>query len=104
MVNFNYSYLIPRVYYPRFTFPELSDFVYTFPIRVEQSDRPVCYFTLGRYLGTTKYNIFSNFTNPSDATRISSYNYLIKDAASGKIYDNSLKNQKQEIIYTFPEK
>ena len=103
MVNFNYSYLIPRVYYPRFTFPELSDFVYAFPIRVEQSDRPVCYFTMGRYLWTTKYNIFSNFTNPSDATRISSYNYLIKDAASGKIYD-SQKNQKQEIIYTFPEK
>jgi hypothetical protein len=39
---FDYSYKIPQVYYPSVKFPDLSDFLYTFPVRVEQSDRPVC--------------------------------------------------------------
>lgn len=101
-VNFNYSYLVPKVYYPSYKFPDLSDFIYTFPVRVEQSDRPVCYIKLSKYEWTTKFNIFSDFIDPADATKISSYNYTIKNVWSKKVY-KTLKNQPQEIIFQFPE-
>ena len=102
-VNFDYYYRIPQVYYPSYKFPDLSDFIYSFPVRVEQSDRPVCYITLEKYTWTTKYNIFSNFIDPSDATKISSYNYTIKNESTRKAYQ-TLKNKWQELIYQFPEK
>jgi hypothetical protein len=44
--NFDYTYLVAKVYYPSFKFPDLSDFIYTFPVRVDQSDIPICYIKL----------------------------------------------------------
>jgi hypothetical protein len=40
--------------------------------------------------------------DPSDATKISSYNYTIKNASNKKTYQ-TLKGLSQEIIYQFPE-
>ena len=41
--NFDYSYKMPQVYYVTYKFPEIKDNVrYRFPVRVEQSDVPVC--------------------------------------------------------------
>jgi hypothetical protein len=48
-VNFYFSYYVPKVYYPSYKFPDLGDFIYTFPVRVEQSDRPVCKIELSPY-------------------------------------------------------
>jgi hypothetical protein len=49
-VNFDYSYKMPKVYYVTYKFPEIMDDVwYRFPVRVEQSDRPVCGVEVERF-------------------------------------------------------
>ena len=102
-VNFDYSYNIPKIYYVTYKFPELSDdTLYRFPVRVEPSDIPVCIVEAENFSWTTKYHIMSDFIDPSDATKISSYNYTIRNAWTKKTYDVR-KNESQEINYEFPE-
>ena len=101
-VNFDYSYPIPQVYYPSYKFPDLNNFIYTFPVRVTPSDIPVCQIKTENFPWTTKYNIFSDFIEHADAAKISSYNYTIRNAWTKKIQE-IMKDQPQEINYTFPE-
>ena len=102
-VNFDYSYNVPKIYYITYKFPELSDDTwYRFPVRVEQSNIPVCIVKAENFSWTTKYHIMSDFIDPSDATKISSYNYTIRNAWTNKTYDIR-KNESQEINYQFPE-
>ena len=100
--KFDYSYSIPQVYYPSFKFPDLHDFVYSFPVRVTPSDIPVCQIKVENFKWTTKYNIFSDFIDPADAAKISSYNYTIRNMWTKKTHE-IMKDQPQEINYTFPE-
>ena len=100
---FDYSYKIPQVYYPSVKFPDLSDFLYTFPVRVEQSDRPVCEIFVENFPWTTKYQITTDFIDASSAATISSYNYTIQDRQAKKSLE-VLKDYPQEFTYTFPEK
>lgn len=102
-VSFDFSYKIPQVYYPSVKFPDLSDFVYTFPVRVEQSDRPICSLNLENFPWTTKYLISTEFLDPSDASKISLYKYTIKNRTTNKVHE-ILNNQAQEFNYTFPER
>lgn len=102
-ITFDYSYRIPQVYHTYFKFPDLSDFVYTFPVRVIPSDLPVCWINVENFPWTSKYNISTEFVDPADAAKISSYQYTIKDKSSNKVYE-IFKDQSQEFNYTFPEK
>lgn len=102
-VKFDYIYNIPQIYYVSFKFPELSDSTrYRFPVRVEPSDLPVCVVSLENFPWTTKYRIFSDFIDPADAAKISSYKYTIIKASSNEVLE-FLKDKPQEINYTFPE-
>ena len=102
-VTFDYSYNIPKIYYVTYKFPELSDNTrYRFPVRVEPSDVPVCIITAENFKWTTKYHITSDFIDPSDATKIDSYNYTIRNVKSRSDHE-IMKDQPQEINYTFPE-
>ena len=101
-VTFDYSYAIPQVYHPTFKFPDLYDFIYTFPVRVTPSDVPVCQIKVENFKWTKKYNIFSDFVDPADAAKISSYNYTIRNIKSTNPHE-IMKDQPQEINYTFPE-
>ncbi len=101
--NFDYSYNIPKIYYVSYKFPELSDDTrYRFPVRVEPSDIPVCIVKTENFPWTTKYHIMSDFIDPADATKISSYNYTIRNVWGKKTHDIK-KNESQEINYEFPE-
>ena len=101
--NFDYSYNIPKIYYVSYKFPELSDDTwYRFPVRVEPSDIPVCLVKVENFPWTTKYHIMSDFIDPADATKISSYNYTIRNVWGKKTHDIK-KNESQEINYEFPE-
>ena len=103
-VNFDYSYKLPKVYYVTFKFPDIADDVwYSFPVRVEQSDRPICEINVKRFPGTTKFQISTDFIDSSSAATISTYNYKIQNRSTKKILEE-LKNQNKEINYTFPEK
>jgi hypothetical protein len=47
---FDYSYRMPQVYYITYKFSEIyEDLWYRFPVRVEQSDKPVCWVEAERY-------------------------------------------------------
>ena len=103
-VNFDYSYKMPKVYYISFKFPEILDDVwYRFPVRVEQSDRPVCEVNVERFPWTNKFQITTDFVDESSAATISSYNYTIQNRATRKVLAE-LKNQNQKIVYDFPDK
>ena len=103
-VVFDYSYRVPQVYYPSVKFSDLGDwdFIYSFPVRVEQNELPICWIELTGYQWTTVYQISTQFLNPADSTKISSYQYTIKNAWTKKAYQ-VLKNSSQEVNYTFPE-
>ena len=103
-VNFDYSYKVPKVYYVTYKFPGLSDDVwYRFPVRVEQSDRPVCGIEVERFVWTKKYQIVTDFIDASSAATIASYNYTIWNRTTNKAQD-ILRNESQSIVYEFPEK
>ena len=103
-VNFDYSYKMPKVYYVSFKFPEILDDVwYRFPVRVEQSDRPVCEVNVERFPWTNKFQITTEFMDESSAATISSYNYTMQNRATKKVL-TELRNQNQKIVYEFPEK
>ena len=102
--NFDYSYKMPKIYYVTFKFPEIMDDVwYRFPVRVEQSDRPVCGVEVERFPWTNKFQITTEFVDESSAATISSYNYTVQNRATRKVL-TELKNQNQKITYEFPEK
>ena len=109
--TFDYSYRIPKVYYPSVKFPDLASkypsledfqFIYTFPVRITPSDIPVCYFDFSRVEWTTRYQISTKFTDPSDAAKISSYKYTIRNAWTKSVHE-VIADAPQDIDYTFPE-
>ena len=103
-VSFDYSYKIPQVYYVTYKFPGLSDDTfYRFPVRVEQSDRPVCGIEVERFIWTKKYQISTDFIDASSAATIASYNYTIWNKNTNKAQEE-LRNESQSIVYEFPEK
>ena len=102
-VSFDYSYKIPKVYYITYKIPLLSDDTwYRFPVRVEQSDKPVCGINVENFPWTTKYQISTDFVDASSAATISSYRYTIQNAKTREILE-ILDNYPQEFAYTFPE-
>jgi hypothetical protein len=102
--TFDYSYKIPKVYYVTYKFPWLSDDTwYRFPVRVLQSDLPVCEVKLTKFTWSTRYQILTDFVDASSVSTISSYNYTIRDVSSKKVLEE-LRDYSQEFNYTFPEK
>ena len=100
--SFNYSYKIPKVYYVTYKFPWLSDDTwYRFPVRVYQSDTPVCEVNVARFPWTTKYQITADFVDASSVATISSYNYSLRNVNSKWVLAE-FKNHFKEFTYTFP--
>lgn len=102
-VSFDYNYRVPRVYYPRITFDDLWEFVYSFPVRVEQSEIPVCRVELENIPSTSKYTIRTEFADVSSASIIDRYNYRIINSSTNKEIER-LNDDSQERVYEFPEK
>ncbi|MDR2190726.1 MAG: hypothetical protein LBP53_06175 [Candidatus Peribacteria bacterium] len=100
MVRFDYTYKLPKVYYPTVKFPDISDFVYSFPLRVEQSDVPICEIILLNF-EKTKYKIQTNFLAGS-VSSVANYSYSIIDTATNTTIA-TLKEKSRDIDYTFPE-
>ena len=101
--SFDVYYNRPQVYHPTIKFPDLSDFIYTFPVRVEQSTNPICELKLERFPWTTKYKIVPEFIDGTSASTISLYRYTIINAVTNKniaVFDDT----NGELNYTFPEK
>ena len=105
IVNFDYSYKVPQVYYVGYKFPEIyDDLWYRFPVRVEPSDVPVCEVNLAKFPWTSgKFQISTNFIDGTLPSTISSYKYTMINRSTNQILEEK-KNENQKISYEFPDK
>ena len=99
-VSFTYVYKEAKVYHVWIRFPTLNKYLYSFPVRVEQSDVPICEVILNP-IKSTEYNIKTNFLDSS--IWITDYQFDIFDSEKWKVID-SIKNKKWYIDYTLPSK
>jgi len=97
-VLFTYTYKKAQVYNVNFRIPGLNDMVYTFPIRIEQSDVPICEIN-SILLKWTNYAIQTNFIEKN--AEITDYIYSIIDVTNNKTID-TLQGQWSSIKYQFP--
>ena len=102
--NFDYLYKMPQVYYVTYKFPEIKDDVrYRFPVRVEQSDVPICEVNIDRFPWSNKFQIVTNFIDGTSSSTISSYKYTIRNRATNQVL-KEIKEEGQKVVYEFPDK
>ncbi len=98
LTTYTHLYTWAKLYSVNIRFPWLNDYLYTFPVRVEQSDVPVAQINYTA-ISETEYNISAEFfgTNPD----ISEYIFNIIDKKTNKQID-SITAQATSINYVFP--
>jgi len=93
--SFTTSYKEAKLYTVAVRFPEVNDYVYSFPLRVEQSDVPVCE-VISKALSTSNYQFDVNFLTKWN---IEEYQYEI--VSDGKtIY--TTKSKQAVLQYELP--
>ena len=105
-VKFDYSFKVPQVYHSYFKFPDISDFLYSFPVRIVPSDLPVCGVNVEKvenFEWESRYKISTEFVDEADAAKISSYQYTIRNVSTNRVHE-ILKDKPKEFNYTFPDK
>ena len=80
-------------------FPTLNNYIYTFPIRVEQSDVPVCEIIVTKGEGKD-YNITTNFFDKT--VKITNYQFDILDRNNEDRSVYTIKNNNGIFTYQFP--
>ena len=95
----SYLYDIPKVYTVAVRFPELDEYIYSFPLRVEQSDVPVCRVNI-RMMQGTQYQFQVEFVDR--VVPISSYGFSILDVSAGNTVITKLTESVNTSSYTFP--
>lgn len=78
-------------------FPGLNDYIYTFPLRVEPSDVPVCLVGFKALKGT-QYELSGTFL---DKAKIDEYGFSIIDTQDDKVIER-VKSNTDTLNYTFP--
>ena len=96
---FTYVYKKAWLYSVTVRFPELNNALYTFPLRVEQSDVPVCEIS-SSLAEWTKYNFSTNFLESTSS--ITDYQFSIIDTANRKKPLQIIKSKNGQLSYTFP--
>jgi len=96
-----FVYKEAKVYMINVRFPSLNNYLYTFPIRVEQSDVPVCEILIGSGQDTT-YAFQTRFLDPNVV--ISEYQFNIVDTAHKNSLIESIKSKSPDFSYQFPGK
>lgn len=96
-----YVYKEAKLYTVNVRFPLLNDYIYTFPIRVEQSDVPVCEI-IAQQEKEAEYSFQTNFLDTN--VNITAYQFDIIDTANkGRIID-TIKSSDPSFTYQFPGK
>ena len=96
--SYTHVYNQARVYNVNIRFPWLNNALYTFPLRVEQSDVPVCEVVVQQVQGTN-YSFQVNFLD--NVVPISAYGYTIKDRVN-KNDITTINKQTSTTTYDFP--
>ncbi len=105
MTTFDYIYKAPKVYHATFKIPWLDkeNFVYSFPLRVEPSDVPICEVEMIPFPSKkTTYKMQTNILD-GNLSSISSYHFQVLDIANNKIIKNETSTTR-DMDFTFPER
>jgi hypothetical protein len=96
-----FVYKEAKLYNVSIRLPMLNNYIYTFPLRVEQSDVPVCEI-IAQQNKEAEYVFQTNFLATNVA--ITAYQFDIMDTANkGRIID-TIKSADPKFAYTFPGK
>jgi hypothetical protein len=93
--TFTYTYNQARLYPVSVTFPDITTYAYVFPLRVEQSDVPVCDISFTNNLWSS-YSFALNFLEAN--AKVVEYQYLVLD---GKKTIYSTKSKQTNFDYDF---
>jgi hypothetical protein len=79
-------------------FPSLNNYIYTFPVRVEQSDVPVCQVILTKAEGKN-YTVTTNFFDKT--VKITNYQFDVLDRNNKDKIIDTIKNTNGTFTYQF---
>lgn len=96
-----FVYKEAKLYTVNIRFPLLNDYIYTFPIRVEQSDVPVCEI-IAQAGKETNYDFQTRFLGST--VIISEYQFDIVDTTNKKTIIEKIKSKSPDFSYQFPGK
>jgi hypothetical protein len=94
---YTFVYNYAQLYSIDVRFPGLNWYLYTFPLRVEPSDVPVC-LVASKALKGTQYELSTTFL---DRAKIDEYGFSIIDIADDKVIER-IKSTTDLLNYTFP--
>ena len=99
--NVSYVYKEAKLYNVDIRFPLLNNYIYTFPIRVEQSDVPVCEIT-AQQNKEAQYTFATSFLDPN--VQVTSYQFDIVDKKNKNNIIDTVKSATPQFDYQFPGK
>ncbi len=98
-VNVNYLYTGAKLYNIKVRFPDLNNYLYSFPVRVEQSDVPVCQVQIVALSGDV-YNANIMFYDSNVVA--TDYQFDVLDKKNNSMIVDSIRNNKDgKIQYKF---
>lgn len=98
-VSSTFVYNEAKLYNVYVRFPGLNNYIYTFPIRVEQSDVPVCEVIITQAQGK-EYTVTTNFFDKT--VKIVSYQFDVLDRNDNDKIMDTIKNNNGLFSYQFP--
>gem|GEM_PF-459806 len=98
IVSTTFVYNEAKLYNVYVRFPELNDYIYSFPLRVEQSDVPVCQIVLEKTEGK-EYNVTTSFFDKT--VKITSYQFDVIDRNNKDKVVDTIRNANGIFTYLF---
>jgi len=98
IVATTFVYNEAKLYNVYIRFPNLNNYIYTFPIRVEQSDVPVCEIIVTQTEGKN-YTVTTNFFDKT--VNITSYQFDVLDRNNKDKVIETIKNNNGTFTYQF---
>jgi hypothetical protein len=99
IVATTFVYNEAKLYNVYVRFPGLNNYIYTFPIRVEQSDVPVCEIVLTQGEGRN-YTVVTNFFDKN--VNITNYQFDVLDRNNKDKIIDTIRNNNGAFSYQFP--
>ena len=97
--DITWIYNEPKLYNVVVRFPGLNTLAYTFPLRIEQPDVPICILSATQ-TQWTNYRIQAEMTGRT--AKIDAYNFSILDIADGRTVVGRQQSTTNTIDYNFP--
>jgi hypothetical protein len=97
-ISTTFVYNEAKLYNVYIRFPDINNYIYTFPLRVEPSDVPVCEIAV-KQADTKSYTISANFLDKT--IHISDYQFDIIDRNNKDKIIDTIKSKNGTVHYLF---